>query len=344
MFRKLSPQMRTILRGAGLLFGVFLLGMVGFRWFAEPGQGWIHALYMTAITLTTVGYGETVPVSHHPAGMLFTAVLLLVGVSTFIYFFSHLTAFVVEGGLDRLIWRRKMNAIIEGMRDHVVLCGGGNTGRHAARELLDTERSFVVIDSDPAVIKALHAELGEGFGSVVGDATDDDVLRAAGIERAAGLVAVTSDDKNNLIVTVSARLLNPALRIVCRCHDRKVEDKIAKAGADAVVSPDYIGGLRLVSELIRPAVVTFLDVMMRDRHKRLRVENVEIGPGGNLAGKTVGELRRQLPQEALLLALAHSEKDWHYNPRNDLVLEPGRQVVFMGSPEVRAVLERELHG
>jgi voltage-gated potassium channel len=328
-------QARTIGRAAALLAIVFLTGVAGYRFFAAPDQGWVQALYMTVITLTTVGYGETVDVSAHPAAMLFTSALLLIGVSTFVFFFSNVTAFVVEGGLDRLLWRRKMDRHLAGLEGHVILCGAGNTGRHIARELLETGRPFVVVDESDDELQALHAELGSDFPSVQGDATDDDVLRRAAVDQAQGLIAVTSDDKNNLIVTVSARLLNPKLRIVSRCVDRRVEDKIRKAGADAVVSPDLIGGLRIVSEMVRPTVVSFLDVMLRDKEKGLRIESVPVEAGSSVAGISVEQLRARDIGNALVVALARSRDDWEYNPPGDRTIEAGMEIVIMSNPDAR---------
>jgi voltage-gated potassium channel len=334
----MSEQARTIARATALLAIVFLTGVAGYRFFAAPEQGWVHALYMTVITLTTVGYGETVAVQDNTVAMLFTSVLLLVGVSTFVFFFSNVTAFMVEGGLDRLLWRRKMDTLLASLDDHVIVCGAGNTGQHIARELLETKRPFVIIDHREEEVRVLHDVLGAGFPSVIGDATEDAVLQQAGIERAAGLIAVTSDDKNNLIVTVSARLLNPKMRIVCRCVDRGVEDKIHKAGADAVVSPDFIGGMRIVSEMVRPTVVSFLDVMLRDKERGLRVEAVPVAAGSKVAGLTVDQLRREDIGNALVVALARTRDDWEYNPPGDRTIEAGMEVVIMSSPDARARL------
>ncbi|MCP5071047.1 MAG: potassium channel protein [bacterium] len=334
-----TASIRTIVRASILLASVSVIGVIGYRILGGPDTDWLDAAYMTVITLTTVGYEEAIDLTNSPAGKAFTIGLLLTGVSTFVYFFSHLTAFVVDGSLDRLLWRRRMNKAIAEMQDHIIVCGAGHTGRHIVKELVDTDRPFVVIEQDEALLRELEEKHGKPVASVEGDARDDETLEQAGIERAAALIACVSGDKDNLIVTVSARLLNPALRIVSRCHDENVGPKIRKAGADAVVSPEFIGGLRIVSETVRPRVVTFLDKMLRDQDRRLRVEGVPLGPASPLIGTTVGQLReRQIP-ELLVVALSRPDQSWTYNPRDEHPLEAGTEIIFMGNPDARLRLE-----
>jgi len=238
-----EPQGRPLVRTALLVGLVFSIGMVGFYVIGRPEAELVDAFYMTSITLTTIGYGEVIPVET-TAAKLFTGVYAVIGFGMFVYLFSNITAFMVEGGLDRYLWERKMHRAIEKLKDHTVVCGAGNTGRHVIGELLETRRPFVVIDRDPEVVRALHQQLGVPFPAVIGDATDDDVLRAAGVPRASGLIACLSRDNDNLVVTLSARLLAPKLRIVARCIDEREQAKIRRAGADTVVSPNMIGGIR----------------------------------------------------------------------------------------------------
>ncbi len=331
------PLVRTA-AGIAMLFGV---GTIGY-WFLGGGDtSLLDALYMTVITLTTVGYGEIVDLSANPAGRVFTMILLLVGVGTFVYFVSNLTAFIVEGSFEKVLWSRRMKQIIGKLKDHTVLCGGGHTGEAALLELIETERPFVLIEQDPERVKALELLVGREFPVVIGDATDDECLKQAGIVRAKGLVAAISSDKDNLIVTVSARLLNADLRIVARCIDKKVGDKLIKAGADAVVSPNLIGGLRMVSELVRPAAVSFIDVMLRDKGRRLRVEEVPIAPGSPLIGRTLGQLQASASRDVLVVALREADGGWIYNPENHVGLEVGMALVLIGSPTGRRLVEDE---
>jgi voltage-gated potassium channel len=329
----------TLARAAGLILVVFATGVIGFSVVGGPDHDIIDAIFMTAITLTTVGYGETIEVSQTVEGAIFTTVLLFAGVGSFVYFFSNLTAFMVEGSLDRILWRRKMRRAIETLNGHYIVCGGGATGAHIVHELLQTERPFVLIDEDELRTRQLFEQFSREFPVVVGDATDDDTLREARIEHAKGLTSCISSDKDNLIVTVSARLLNPDLRIVSRCIDEKVTRKVRQAGAAAVVSPNMIGGLRMVSEMVRPTVVSFLDIMLRD-NKRLRVEEFPIQEGSNLAGMKIGELRARKIADVLVVAVSEADGSWTYNPDDDETLQPGKRLIFMGSPTAREAVER----
>lgn len=333
-----TGQVRSLVRTAVLVTLVFLVGVVGFSLIAPAEAGLVDAFYMTSITLTTIGYGEVVPVET-TAAKIFTGLYAIVGFGMFVYLFSNVTAFMVEGGLDRYLWDRKMHRSIEKLKDHTVVCGAGNTGRHIVAELLETRRAFVLIDRDAEAVRALHQQLAAPFPAVIGDATDDDVLRAAGVPRACGLIACISNDNDNLVITLSARLLAPKLRIVARCLDEREQHKIRRAGADSVVLPNMIGGIRMVSEMIRPTVVTFLDLMLRDRERRLRVEEVRLPAGSPLVGTTIAQLHARKIKDLLVVALRHADGAWHYNPDEDERLEAGVTIIFMGSPEARAALE-----
>lgn len=336
----LDEQSQGLARAAGLIGLVFVSGVLGYSYIGGEQHGLLDAVYMTMITLTTVGYGEVIDLSHKPEGRIFTSALLVVGVGSFVYFFSNLTAFMVEGNLDRILWRRRMSRSISALEHHYIVCGAGRTGRHMVRELLETERAFVLIDLDEQMARALLEELNADFPIVIGDASDDEVLRKAGIERAKGLCVATSHDKENLLITMTARMIRADLRIVARCTDQKIYQKLQRAGADAVVSPNTIGGLRLVSELIRPDAVTFLDTMLRDKEKRLRIEEVALAQGSQALGRTLGDLRADAIEGLLIIAVRAAGDDaWIFNPPNDLELQAGHTVVFMSSPEARSSAE-----
>ncbi len=336
-----AQRARPLLRSSVLVGVVFVIGLIGFYAIGQPEADLVDAFYMTSITLTTIGYGEVVPVET-TAAKLFTSLYAIAGFGMFVYLFSNVTAFMVEGGLDRYLWDRKMHRTIENLKDHTVVCGAGNTGRHIVAELLETGRPFVLVDRDAEVVRVLHQQLGVAFPAVVGDATDDDVLRAAGVPLASGLIACLSNDNDNLVITLSARLLAPKLRIVARCIDEREQTKIRRAGADAVVLPNMIGGRRMVSELVSPAAVTFLDVMLRDKERRLRVDEVHVPEGSALADTTIGQLHEHRIKDLLVVALRHADGTWRYNPEDHERMSAGMAIVFMGSPEARAALERLL--
>lgn len=336
--KELKEGIATLTRAATLVALVFVAGVVGYSLLAGPDYGVFDAVYMTIITLTTVGYDEAIDLDGNTPGRVFTVVLLLVGAGSFVYFISNLTVFMIEGHFDLLLWNRKMRKMISGLNEHYIVCGAGDTGEHLIKELLETERPFVVIEADEARIRELVEKYDREFAAVIGDATDDDVLREAGIERARALTASIRSDKDNLLVVVSARLLNPKLRIVCRCIEEKLKSKVVKAGADAVVSPNMIGGLRMVSEMIRPNVVSFLDIMLRDKNKGLRVEEFPVRAGSKYDGMSVGAFRGERVADVLLVAVKHGD-DWTFNPGDELVLDPGMSIIYMGNPAARDRLE-----
>jgi voltage-gated potassium channel len=317
---------------------VTIIGTVGYK-ILSPHTPWVDTFYMTAITLATVGYGEIVPLDGNPIGRLFTALLILVGMGATLYFVTTATAFVIEGHIGHVFRRRKMEKTIRELSGHLIVCGSGATAVYAARELLAVERKVLVICENPDRLTGLGQDL-PGVAIISGDPARDSVLHAAGVDRASGLIAATDSDKENLVITLSARQILGRLRIVARVTDVESMDKLVQVGANAVVSPTHIGGLRLASELIRPKVVSFLDVMLRDQDKNLRVDEVEIPSGSTAAGKNIASLALSEVSPALLLACRHSDGTWEYNPKPDHEVRVGSTLILMGTPgDTRAVAE-----
>ncbi len=224
-----------------------------------------------------------------------------------------------------------MDSRVKKLSGHTIVCGAGSTGIHCVRELAAIGVPFVIVDRSPEVARELSRE--HDCPAVVGDATHDEVLLEAGIERARGVISALTDDKDNLFVTVTARALNPTLRIVAKAIDVKADAKLRRAGADSVVSPNLIGGLRLVSEMVRPEVVTFLDVMLRDKDRTLRIEEVTIPPGRPGEERRVSELGLDR-HKLLLLAVKEPapEARLHYNPSPEHLLSGGETLIVLGDP------------
>jgi voltage-gated potassium channel len=243
-----------------------------------------------------------------------------------------LTAFVVEGDITQGFRRRRMRKAIEGMTGHVIVCGAGQTGSTVLRELVRTQRPCVVIEANEAQLAAVDAE----FASIPflhGDCSDDETLLNAGIARAAGVVICTDDDKTALVTTVLAKQLNPTVRVTARATTEKAIARLRQAGADGVVAPAQIGGMRLVSEMVRPTVVGFLDTMLRDTNRNLRIEEVSVLAGGGLDGRTVGSLPlHEQGSGLLLLALREPSGDYAFNPPADAVVRAGATLIVMGDP------------
>lgn len=317
------------------LFALTLIvGTVGYWLIAVEEYPLIDYIYMTVITVATVGYREVIDVTTSTSGKLFTIFLIFAGMSVILYFLSNATAFLIEGDIKEIFWRKRMQKLISRMKDHYIVCGIGRLGLHVVEELHQTGRATVIIDNDPAQVNQFKERLSD-IGIIIGDATDSEILEQAGIAYAGGLIVATGSDKDNLVITLSARQACPALRIVTRCSDIKNTERLKKAGADAVVSSNLIGGLRMASEMIRPTVVTFLDQMLRDRDKNLRVEEIKLPAGSPLIGKQLGNIKKQ----ALVLAFLGKDGSYVYNPPDELLLEEGMVLIFMGSPEDRERLE-----
>ena len=332
-------ELRVRLLGA-LVFmvAVTLVGTVGFK-IIDPSAGWVRAWFMTAITLTTVGYGHEVALETDGA-RIFTGFLLLVGMGGVLYFVSTATAFVLEGQLGHVFRRRRMEKELARLNGHLIVCGSGSTAVYTARELTSVHRSVVLVMERAEDATRARSEL-PGVPILVGDPTQDEILLLAGIQRATGLVACTDADKENLVVTLTARQLNAKIRIVTRVMDVGTEAKLRKVGADAVVSPNFIGGLRLASELIRPTVVTFLDTMLRDRDLNLRIDEVRLPAGSPAIGKALNQIGFEKVPHALLLAVRGANGAWQYNPPRSTEVTEDMVLIFLGSPgDSRALCEQ----
>jgi len=299
-----------------------------YMWLGGPEVTPLDAFYMAVITVSTVGYGEVVNTSAHPALRLFNIFFILIGIGIMLYVFSAATAFIVEGELNHIFRRRKMLKQIQSMHDHLIVCGAGETGSYLVRELLKTGNVFVVIDHDEERLARI-SQLGE-VPVLKGDGADEEILITARIQQARGLASVLPEDKDNLLATVTARQLNPSLRIVARCAEARMVDKLLRAGANAAVSPNMIGGLRLASELIRPSVVSFLDLMMRDQAATMRVEEITVGEGSPWIGKKLRQMDLHGRFELLPLAVRKPDGELKYNPRDDTALASGDVLVVLG--------------
>lgn len=326
---------RKLATVVALLALTLILGALGYR--AIEGWSFFDGLYMTVITIGTVGYGETHPLSEH--GRIFTMGLILVGSGIMVYAVSALTAFIVEGDLTDVLKRLKMKGKIDALKGHYLICGDSSTGRYAIEELHKTHRPFVVVERDPAKIADLERR---EMLFVEGDAATDEVLRRAGIDRASGLIATLHSDADNLFLVFTAKALNPGLRIIAKAAEEGSREKLLRAGADSVVMPNAIGGLRMVSELVRPAVVTFLDVMLRDKDKAIRVEEIRLHEGSAAAGRILGETGILDTPGASLVALVREGVPYLFNPSPSTRLNAGDLLIMLGEAEAVHKLDLRL--
>jgi voltage-gated potassium channel len=321
-----------------LLLGIVFSGATIYYFIGHRAYSFLDCVYMTFITISTIGYAEVIDLSASPGGRAFTMLVAFAGIGTMTYAFSLITALMVEGNLTHSFRRRKMEQKIKLAKDHYIICGAERVGLHIVNELNATQRPFVVIEPHQNDIDAM-LDLHPNALYLLGDPTDNQLLQQAGIDRAAGLFATEDDDNRNLVICLSAFHLNPKLRIISHAREPKNIDKMRHAGATSVISSEQIGGLRMASEMARPTVVSFLDTMLRDTQKNLRIEEVETPPV--LAGKTLKDLNLKRFRDLLLMAI-RVQDDWIYNPEESHLLTESSTLIFMGTPEARIQLENEL--
>jgi len=327
---------RNALQIISLLLLILLAGTLGYHFI----EGWslFDALYMTVITLATVGYGETHPLSI--AGRVFTLFLILGGMGIILFGVSELTQFIVQGGIGGILRRRNMERTIKKISNHYILCGAGKNGHYVLEELIRTKRKVVAVEKDPKKVQAL---IDRGIPTIEGDASNDNILRSAGIDRALGLVSTLPEDKDNLFVVITARGLNPDLRIVAKVDDVEVREKFFRSGANSAVSAASIGGLRMASELIRPDTTTFLDSMMRD-NSSMRVDEVKVGATTHYRGRSINQCDVLASSDIVLVSMRRgsAQRDFIFNPPPNTIMNTGDTLILIGNPEQLELLREKL--
>ena len=322
------------------LIAMTAFAVTGYRVLGGPHVTFLQSLYMAIITLAGVGYGEIIDTSQNPALRIFNMFVVGLGVTITVYVFSVVTAFLVEGEIRNLFWRRTMQKRIQALKDHCIVCGLGDTGRYAVEELHKTKTPFVVIESNADNIKRFQEHESGSYREilyVVGDATDEIALDAAGLDRAGCVIAAVNSDKDNLVITVMVRQNNPKLRIVARYADIKFADRMLRAGANTTVSPNVIGGLRLASEALRPHVTSFLDLMLRDKARTLRIDEIVVPTASPWIGRRLDDLKFRARYNLMPLAVKTSvgehRHDFLVNPPDTLALQAGAVLIVMGDVE-----------
>jgi voltage-gated potassium channel len=314
-----------------LVLAVFVVGTFGYLWF---GLDFVDAIYMTVITITTVGYRELLGDELTDSEKLFTMAVIVTGVSTVLYTFTLGVQVVVEGQLREFVGRRRMDRKIAEMRDHVVVCGWGRVGKAAANDISSTGKQVVVIDVRTDRVADISTPV------IVGDATLDSTLRAAGVQHASALIAALEGDAENLFVTLSSRAINPGLFIVARARQEESVPKLSRAGADRVVNPQELGAARMASFVVQPNVAEFVDVIMHERSMDFRMQEVEIPVGSAIAGTTLREANLRQQAGVLVLALRGDDGAFTTNPDPDLVLNPHNVIIAVGTVDALEQLNR----
>ncbi len=311
-----------------LLISVIILGTLGYYllW-RSLGGSWLDAVYMTFITITTVGYNEIYPLDS--SGRILTIFISITGIGSLFYVFSATMEYLVIRQLQDPSGRRKMQEKINKLEDHTILAGLGRMGQQAARELAQQSSSFVIIDHHPPLENLAKQE---GYLYIIGDATEDEVLEQAGVKRAKNLIAAAGDDASNAFIVMSARALNPNLVIVARADNEAAIKKLLKAGANRALDPYSIGGRRLVNLVLRPAAIDFLETTMKRGQQALGVQDIEVQDGSDFDGKSLRQLDIRRRFGVTVLAVLREGKTVT-NPSPDFVLKKGDQIISLGMSE-----------
>lgn len=314
------------------VMSVIVVGTVGYIVI----EGWpvFDAFYMTVTTVTTVGYQEIHPLS--PAGRAFTVVLIISGVGTLFYVLGNIARLLLEGELRAIFGRYRTEGKMKTVKNHYIICGYGRMGKRICKELHAKPLPFVVIDKNPEVIAALQRE---GGMAVEGDATQDDVLIRAGIERAKGVVSVVNTDTENLYIVLTARGLNKSLYIVARAGDEGSEHKLMRAGANRVSSPYHIGGMQMAQAVIRPAVMDFLELATQSEHLDLQMEELTVEQGSRFDGRTPCDCGLDEDRGLVLIAVKRTSGHLEFNPGSKVLLAEGDKLIVLGQPESLKRLE-----
>ena len=325
----MSPR-RKLFWGICALCVIVATGVIGYV--IIEGWSFIDALYMTIITITTVGYEEVHPLSA--GGRIFSILLIIGGVGGALYVLSSIVQFIIEGQLGTTLGRRRMERTIAKLKEHFILCGYGRVGQEIARIFTEERVPFVVIDKDQESITSVEKD---GHLYVLADATDDEALKQAGIERARGLVVSVADDADNVYITLSARGLRPDLFIEARSSSSAAETKLKKAGATRIISPYSLGARRMAELALRPGIVDFIDTVVSRRGREFEMENITISHDSALVGLTAEEIRRRT--KAAILAISKRSGKLVANPSAEETIQAGDILITLGTREQLAALE-----
>ena len=315
-----DQTLNQLKKGAFILLVVLFIGSFGFMLIEH--WDFLDSLYMTIITITTTGFEEVHPLTH--PGRIFTIVLLVLGIGSIAYTGGRAAQLLIE---NQIIRRRRMSKKLEELKDHYIVCGYGRMGKYICEELTSAKVNFIVVDNKPDKIDRL---IDMNYLYINGDATSDEVLTTAGIMNAKGLVAVLSNDAENVFTTLSAKALNPNLYVVARAVEEETESKLKKAGANRVVKPYEIGGNRMAELLLRPGVIEFIDVVARERSADLSMEEFAVSEKSKLIGKTLAESPIRKDLNIIIVSINKMKGGYIYNPKSSTIIENDDKLIALG--------------
>lgn len=309
-----------------MLFLTLMIGATGYH-FLE-GFDFFKALYLTVVTISTVGYGDVY--ARSTGGMLFTVFLIIAGVGTMFYTVGLVAETIVEGRMRAIMGKGKLKRIIKRMKNHYIICGCGRIGFLICRELAAEKVHFVVIEKNPEVIQKIE---DEGFICYHGDSTSDKALIEAGIKRAKGIVCVLPTDAENLYVILTAKELNPDVFVLSRSEEEQSEHRLLRAGADRVMSPYTLGGMRMAMAILRPAMLDFIEITTSRQSLELRMAEVAICDGSLVAGKTLEESEIRQNYGLIIVAVKKDSGKMVFNPVASYLIERGDKLIALGEDD-----------
>lgn len=320
-------SLNRILLSAGLLAFTLLLGTLGFK--LIESYSWLDAIYMTVITMSTVGFGTVTELST--LGKVFSVFLIIISASTFVYAVTTITTFVVEGEVRHLFYRYRIYKKVTKLKDHIVICGLGRNGREAALELIRQKSEFVVIESNERVVSEFQDQYDVQILAVIGDATHDDILERANLKQAKGLVSSLSSDAENVYITLSARGINSDLYIVARASNEGTISKLKRAGANEVIVPNLIGGRRMVNMIVRPALMEFIDLVTGEGNPDLHLEDIACSTHPQLIGKTLSDLHIRSRTGVVVIGFKRNDQNIELNPPAHQPLRQADRLFVLGN-------------
>ena len=334
-FGQIMDSLRRLVWSIGALVAIVAIGVIGYM--VIEGWAFLDAIYMTITTITTVGFREVHPLSD--AGRIFSILIIIGGVGGALYVLTNIMGYILEGQFGLTMGRRRMKNRIAKLKNHFILCGYGRVGQAIAQAFSEEEVPFIIIAKDEEHIAKANKE---GYLYILGDATSDELLKEAGIERAHGLVSAVGTDTDNTFITLSARELRPDLFIEARSSSPESESKLRRAGADRIISPHAIGGRRMAMLALRPAVVDFIDTVAYGRGRGLELENVDVADGSPLIGQTMEKARSK--DGITVLAMRKKRGKLVANPPGEEIIEEGDRLIVIGTKKRLAALESIFKG
>ena len=317
------------------LLSVFIIGIGGYM--VIEGWNFFDSLYMVVITLATVGFGETHPLTFH--GRIFTIVLILVWAGIGFYALSSIIQPIIEGEIRKVLGRKKLEKEIRNLKDHYIVCGFGRMGSYISQELRNASVSYIIIEKDEHLREKLERE---NYLYLYGNASEDEVLIEAGVKKARGLVAVVASDADNVYITLTARQLNPNLFILARSTNESSERKLQQAGANKVISPYQMGAVRMVQAILRPAVVDFIEIAFHGKSMELQCEEFLVKPNSSLVGSSLQEAEIRKNLGVIIVAIKETSGKMVFNPSRDVRINAGDTLITLGEKKDLIRLEKIL--